>query len=189
MQGLLNNSRILNSSIFGAGGSNIKSIQRGLSSIAADGTSQSIAVSSVDPSTSILLIDIYPNSNNSQIAQFFVRAKLNSATSILAYRGESHTVTAEFTWQLIEFEPKFVKSVQRGTVLDPVSGELSIAISAVNTGKAMAFANFSTLFANSTSFSQMGFGVELRNSTTLVIPRHGDYNRNRTFEWQVIEFK
>jgi hypothetical protein len=187
MEGSLLNSNLLGSSIFGRSGKVIKSIQSGTFTLDGADTTDTQAITTVDTSKAILLVNMRPNSNNSKIIEYFVRASL-SANSILFVRDRD-CISVYIDWQVIEFNN--VKSVQRGTVSDATI-PIQVTISTIDVDKSIAILNgFSCSFAagDGEYFEEMGCGITINNSTQIEITLGMPVDRDRVFSWEVIEFK
>jgi hypothetical protein len=167
--------------IGGGGGSNIKSIQRGLV-IATN--SVNVTISSVDLANSVLIIS-YQGGGGTAVRNLKAMGKLTSSTNI----NFSLTTSAGYVtvnWQVVEFNN--VKSIQRGDVTLSAASE-SVTINAVDWGKTMLL---SSVKLNSTgtdlTYLVTDGGIERLTNTSIRL-NTGNASNTGTAHWQVVEFK
>lgn len=116
------------------GRSLIKSIQRGTITIANATASNTATITAVDPNNAIVhglgnTVNEAPNSS-------FVRVTLTNSTTVTATR--SGTVSANtVNYEVIEYWPGLIKSVQRGTITLNSVTSATATITAVDTTKTM----------------------------------------------------
>lgn len=159
----------------GVGGSNIKSIQRGVASL--NGTSLSIPISNVDLTKAIVLIGFSSLSSTGAANQ--IQAKFSDSTHILL--SIFQTTTVPVSWQVIEFNN--VKSLQYGTS-SVVGVANSTSISNINLDKSILFYTWTTTASTATASTVRG---ELASSTTITFNQDG-FNPTYEISWFVIEF-
>ena len=178
MQGLLSQSRILNSSIFGAGGSNIKSIQRG--TVLFSATSTAVAITAVDINKSIVIMQVYSaGANSTQIA--LVGATLTNATTITFEKNLAGNV--DVSWQVVEFNN--VKSKQYGSKATAAASD-TVAITGIDTAKSVLVVTYFTAVNTASIRDCFNYAV-LTNSTTITFTTYNT-SANTTYKWQVLEF-
>lgn len=165
------------------GGSNIKSVQRG---IVSSGTSApaNITISPVDINNSIVLVydTYYGNPATYNKLQIKVRGRL-TATNTITFEVEAGGNGWQTAWQVIEF--KNIKSLQKGTA-SVGNGTVTLAtISPVDLTKAIVF------FSHTTNDTQpepvdIILSVYLLDAQTLKCC--GFYGATKTINWHVVEF-
>jgi hypothetical protein len=176
MEGLLLNSNLLGSSIFGAGGINIKSIQRGESFLPGLSSGRTVTISSVNVDNTIVRINLRQQSGSGGDDDS-ICIKLWSPTTIRINRSEENG-DVYFFYEVIEF--KGVKSKQTGET-QITSQTQDVTINSVNVEKSLVFASKR---GGGTDYI---FGYHLLNSTTLRLTNNT--TSGHTIYWQVIEFK
>ena len=94
------------------GGSNIKSIQRGIISFGTTETSKNITISSVNNANCAVIIYRYRAGTFTDAADCCIEGKLAGATTLNLSRTAHNNLTLEVAWQVIEFTN--IKSLQYG---------------------------------------------------------------------------
>lgn len=150
----------------------IKSLQRGTGSYAA-----AVTITAVDVNNSIVMYggNLF-NAANDQKQYWFQRVVLtNSTTLTFTLTGGGGTSTG--SWQVVEFLPGVLKSVQRSTITIPAagSGSATATITGVDTNK--AFVNFLGASNADTAGGYAGGQdampyVVLTNATTVTATRY-----------------
>jgi hypothetical protein len=171
-------------SLWGAN-SLIRSVQRGTISIAAASASNTATITTVDMANSRLQFLGYSNNNAAAAPNASAtRLALTNSTTITATRvttGASDNVVA---YQIIEYCPGVIRSVQRGTI-------------SLNPGPT-ATATITTVNSNTTALDYLGCSVDnaldtlfirlaLTNSTTVTGTSSNAANAS-TVSYQVVEF-
>lgn len=149
-----------------SGSARIKSIQRGSITIA-DGTASNTAtIASVVTENARLVCLGWSSTNVQQADNAFARIALTNSTTITATRGAASTGGATtVSYEVIEYEPGAIKSVQRGTFAVS-SASTTQAITAVATSKSQVdHLGFSHTSATATI--TLTPRLTLTNSTTL----------------------
>lgn len=171
----------------GGGSSNIKSIQRGATTLTAQ--SLDLTISSVDLNKSIVIMS-YSDLNNSADGNSLIRAKLTSSTNINFYLGQGYSMPKYIEWQVIEFNN--VKSIQRGDFTTPSTAittfvdKSSVTINSINVGKSLIFASFASELGYSSQYTMVG-NYQISNTTTITLAKGNSVQR--FWHWQVVEFK
>ena len=190
MQGLLSQSRILNSSIFGAGGSNIKSIQTGL--LNATSVSNNVNITAADKNKSIAKLNIRPSLSSTAVTRGLLSSiKFNSNTQINIAYNTSETAYPLASWTVTEYNN--VKSKQEGSV--SLQGADSsgitttdITVSTIDLNKYELYCSFRTTFDSTQSYTVM-HRYYMKDSTTLTVEWTYWGTANWLYiEWQLIEF-
>lgn len=169
------------------GGSNIKSIQRGMGSLStASGVSVAIPITAVDPTKSIALVFFKTTSASATTAarNVLISIEITNATTITIAKNNA-TDTIEYVWQVIEFNN--VKSLQKGTTAVNAA-TVNVALSSVNPAKSIVFissTNSNTATDNASIFYTSFLVAELTSATNLQF-RSNDIGF--TTKWFVIEF-
>lgn len=166
------------------GGSNIKSIQRGVASV---NQALNITINPVDVTKSIVLITVY--SNGTWGNDHLYLGYLSSGTNLVIEKGFSNT-TGDIAWQVIEFNN--VKSMQRGTFTD-VGGFGAITttktITSVDLSKSMVIGYIKKDVGSGSNAGETGFNITLTNSTTITVKTsNGGGSFIGTYYYYVIEF-
>lgn len=172
--------------IDGPGGSNIKSIQKGLLTLTTP-ASQSVAISAVNPSNSVIVV--WFNSTTSGIEDHEVaKGDFVNSTTISISRAAADTVGGlAVSWTVIEFNN--VKSKQEGLIaLNSTSN--SLTISSVDLNKSIYFCGGAIDTNNGYTGNQLvAFMCSpyFTSATSLVFsPRVS--KPSMSIKWQVIEF-
>lgn len=170
------------------GGSNIKSVQHGVTTFSQSDVVKNITVNSVDEQKSIVLISSYVNNTTVNQISRLLSAAIVSGTNIEIKRGSAsnHTAPIEVSWQLIEFDD--TKSIQKGIAMRDGTGETRVSIEAIDTTKSLIFYTFhmslaGTGVANSNTFDRR---VRIISSTEIGILTPDTFDE---VYWQVVEFK
>lgn len=165
------------------GGSNIKSVSRGVVLFASTDTSKLIDISAVNMAKTIVLAN---GCQTSQVSgtntEYNFAIELVDSTHINISRQQGGD-TATVVWTVAEFNN--VKSKQHGDYsLTNTTG--SVSISEVNIFKSLMFYSFLYLTTGDTqAYYNFTYGY-LNDATSL---NFGQYNsKPKTIKWQVIEF-
>jgi len=161
----------------------IKSVQRGTLGLGG-ASSASVTVSAVAPENSVLrYLGSTSDFAGANASAASARIELASATSITAYNPGGTTVYV--TWELLEYLPGIVKSVQRGTLADAATGAAAVTINAVNLAKtALHFLGFTTNVADTRTNPRMS----MNDATTVVIWVGGAGVGTNNCGYQVVEY-
>jgi hypothetical protein len=165
----------------GGGGGNIKSLQKGETSITASSSSTNITINAVDTSKAIVLISFF--GAESVMERALVKAEITTSTNInLSRFSSASTNPIDISWVVVEFDN--VKSLQKGNFTMSASPS-SISISAVDTQKTLIFVSYNS---NSTStFANRSFLKHyLSTSTSISLVNEGAITHH--IHWQAIEF-
>lgn len=164
------------------GGSNIKSIQRGVATITT-GQDLSITISSVDITKSIVLINSRGTYNDNTTN--FVYGKLLNSTTLYLARGFNGAVTTNISYQVIELQN--IKSMQKGTsIIDVSQSNIAVTIGSITLDKVILFTSF---YVNNLNY---GISVDISNSTTITFTRSPSgassaYNGAVQVQWFLVE--
>lgn len=173
----------------GVGGdSNIKSVQRVFQKMTA--ISHDVPIAAVNLNTSVVKVTVISalEATNSITKNVVASAKLLNATTIRVEVGEYNATYTPPTTVLVEvIEFNNVKSLQRGTFTATVSSSQSLAITSVNSAKAILFASFRTTH-HSNSFANILKGARLASDSSILFNNNYDTYYALYWEWEVIEF-
>ncbi len=163
--------------------SQIKSIQR--ATIAITGaTSNTATVTAVDPNNSRLRFLGWSDSSTLTGPQGLVRIALTNSTTITANVVTSPGAdTASVSFELIEYQPGVIKSVQRGTITDPTT---TATITAVNTVKTELDYLGNTTANTAGIFTTQFTRLVLTNATT--VTASSGANDGQVTGFQVVEW-
>lgn len=181
---------MLNGALLGAGGSPIKSIQRGTITIATSGTTNTAAITSVDITNSRLRFLGMRGGDGNYYNKSAVRLTFTNGTTITATRDTadaSNTVTVSF--EVEEYQPGVIKSVQRGTATATGATTGTAAITAVTDLTKTALDYLGETGTDNTVQSDVRAlgAITLTNTTTVTVTRDGSVG-NVTAGFQVTEF-
>lgn len=165
--------------LLGGGGSNIKSIQRGITKITSP--THNVTIAEVDLNKAILIMSFDPISTGSSDKS--VGGKLTTSTNIQFLCKLEYNQAV--SWQVIEFNN--VKSVQRGSVsgIDLGNGE-TFNITSIDTTKSFLVFNY-RLDASGTAVLGYPCRGQITTSTTIEF-QSGFGALTDAVEWEVIEF-
>ena len=164
----------------------IKSIQRGVITLSGV-ASNTAAIASVNPANCRLVwLGTYDTTASTTPDLVCCRVEFTNATTITAYVNTA-TTGATVSFEVIEYVPGVIKSVQRSTFAVTGSTAGTGTITAVTTSKAqLDYLGFTTTYTGATVVGQ-GFGrLVLTNATTLTF--NGLGSMDRTVGYQVTEF-
>lgn len=171
----------VNSSLYG---SNIKSIQV-IESSSSNVTSQDFTISSVNPSNTIVLIEMGLPTAPTNIEYDFVVTLLNS-TTVRVLTGISQATPLSFKITVIEFNN--VKSIQTGTITTSSSNIQTVTVNAVNISKYLVVARMTMTGSNAIIYTNAVYGV-MSSTTSLQLKHNGASTGTLgTIYWQLIEF-
>lgn len=162
------------------GGSNIKSIQRGVNSCTS--ISQTVTISAIDVTKSIVNIS-YSCSGNNALRNLLPKVVITNSTTLTITFNISPGYEVYVSWEVIEFNN--VKNLQTGLVNMPNATPLTVNISAVNLAKSMLYFTNNSVSATSTANYVTMRGL-IATGTTLTF-NQGD-TISRDIAWQVVEF-
>lgn len=168
--------------------SNIKSIQRGTITLADTVTSATATIGAVDPNNTRLIF-LGNNSTNTGGAgssnPTSARIALTNATTVTASRITG-TDLMTVSYEVIEYYPGVIKSVQRGTVTMTATASATATITAVDTNKA-TLESLGDELNNAHQADIYRAYFRLTNTTTVQIDRvlnNGNYTRGfQVTEW------
>jgi hypothetical protein len=144
----------------------IKSIQRGTTTIAAAATSGTSTITSVDTANAVIRLLGYTYSATAITDGRVLcpRLELTNGTTVTAYRNTADASNSLIvSWEVIEYYPGVLKSVQRGTI--NVNG--TATITAVDTAKSSCDHLGGTYLANTANDPGYYGYVTLTNGTTV----------------------
>jgi len=167
----------------------IKSVQRGTGSYAS-----TVTIASVVPENSLLFYsgNLF-SANNDNKQYWFQRVSLTNATTLtFTLTGGAGTTTAG--WQVIEFPPGVLKSVQRGTItLAAGAGSGTATITGVDTAKSvvniLGSSNNDTVTGGYAGGQETTSYAVLTNATTVTATRNAAAGAiAMVVSYEVVEF-
>ena len=179
MDGLLSQSRVLNSSIFGAGGAGIKSVQLINYNFLSTEASKDITITSIDTTKSIAIIS--GKGDNLYKCDDITSVQILNSTTVRLIRGRANGANTVAFVQVIEFYS--VKSKQSGTFNLTTTAEQTLAITSVDIEKSMLIASWYTTNTDQLLLYTMSRVVD---ASTLAFSQNS--NSSTFIDWQVIEF-
>lgn len=162
------------------GGGRIKSVQRGTISLGG-ASSATATITAVDVNNSVLrYLGSSISGTSSDQSVYWTRVVFTNATTITGVAGAASAAVISF--EVIEYFPGAIKSVQRGTV----TNNATATISAVDTTKTeLSWLGQTTNFAgDSRSMSR----IVLTNATTVTHTNQTGDGGTTTTGYQVVEF-
>ena len=167
----------------GGGGSNIKSIQSGITTISSASTIKSITISSVNIAKSIVVVTSGERLDGGAVDGLCHNVGyLVDSTTLVVERGATGADAQGISWQVIEFNN--VKSLQSGERSVSSSGTTDIPVSSYSPGKSMLIFSSKRLTTTTTPYQ---YAIKKLDSSNLQIQ---GYLGGAVFyvRWQLIEF-
>jgi len=163
----------------------IKSIQRGTIALSLV-TSNTATIASVNVAHTRLVYlgtrDLGAATTPDLVA---CRVALTNATTVTAFVNTAANVVVSF--EVIQYVPGVIKSVQRGTLTTTTSATGTATITSVNTAKSkLDYLGFTTTWTATTHIGLVLGHVELTNATTVTFD--GNASIDRTVGYQVAAF-
>lgn len=168
-----------------SGGSNIKSIQRGNVTISFSNLTQSVTISEVDTTKSIIILSYTSTSSPPNYGSIKPRAYFATGTSFTLERGNASHSGLVVSWQVIEF--KDIKSLQSGQTTAATSSTGTQAISSVDLSKSALFFSFSYVSGGSGTMWEPR--MYLSSTTEITYEPGFSITNNVVYSWFVVEFK
>ena len=180
----------------------IKSVQTGAFTILDSGTTSTITITSVNTGSAITILQGRDDSNGGTVCtdssvNWAVRLELTNPTTLTWTRGGTASIGTHSTgvYEVVEFYPSVVKSLQRGTIsIASASTSNSVTISSVITTKSMmpwqGFENdCNTSWSNETPRNAFIRSI-LTNATTITATRYTTSSCAAVIvPYEVLEFK
>lgn len=169
----------------------IASVQRGTITIATGSTSNTATITSVDTTRAIVTYggEQYQNSVD-QRNYVDCHVVLTNGTTVTVTRnnsGGAGTATPAIAYEVIEFMPGVLRSLQRGTITcGGAQASNTATITAVNTATSIIINGRSLTSSGGDNTSEMGT-IVLTNGTTVTLARNGS-TAGLTAPYQVMEF-
>lgn len=172
-------------SLWGAS-STIKSIQRGVISITAAASNNTASITAVDLDN-CRLTRIGSSSNNGaqNDPASSVLVILTNSTTITGVRSGTGSADTSVAWQIVEYLPGIIKSVQRTTVTYSSATSAAVTITSVDTNKSL-IDDLGCRVGN-TLDSLYNWWV-FTNATTVTANRFGAGGDSTVASLQVVEF-
>lgn len=165
----------------------IKSIQRGTIAIAGAGTTNTATITAVDMANSVLRF-LGESLTTGAADKGFARLTFTDATTITATRsGGAGTLTVSY--EVVEFYPGFIKSIQRGTIVTNNVASNTATITAVDTTKSQVD-HLGSLNNDSGSLDAGNWRTRLTltNGTTVTANYGNTSALSATTGYQVVEY-
>lgn len=182
---LLSKHTLGNAVMNGPGGSNIKSIQRGVATINGLSTVD-ITISSVDTTKAICRVST--GNQGATFAKALFKSEITSATNLRLTRNTADANDVQTYWDVVEYNN--VKLLQKGTVaINSGSSYATVNITSVDLAKAILFFDFSSDATDTAPDFQyiMISGGIIANNQLKFYKINTAYNFS--VNWRVIEFK
>lgn len=170
---------ILNGHGIGAGGSNIKSIQRGVLTTLV--SVSNIEISSVDLTKSIVIVNTNTYQGGILDSDVAVKAILTSSTQLTLTTITNNFSGTIVSWTIIEFNN--VKSLQTGSKSTSLASDTT-TISAINVNKSILF--YSWTSSGDTATQNIISNCYILDNTTITFK--STLAVAKVIAWQVIEF-
>lgn len=171
----------------------VRSVQRGVITLAINTTSGTATIAAVDTANSVLVFLMNStNYNNTEWRYQMGRMALTNSTTITLSRTATALVGDSIagSWELIEFHPGVIKSIQRGTVTVDGSATDTATITAVNPAKSQTYALGMTGDSNLYAGYTQQVYLTLTDATTVTTTFQGwsGGGVGETVGFQVVEF-
>lgn len=164
----------------------IKSIQRGTISITSGATSNTATIAAVDPNnTRIVFLNTIPPSGGGTETNA-CRVALTNSTTVTAFVNSTGASDRIVGYEVIEYLPGVIKSVQRGTLATSAAASGTATITAVDMNKATLDHLGYTMTTSANVSTDGWFKLILTDSTT--VTGNGLSAYTRTAGYQVIEW-
>jgi hypothetical protein len=168
----------------------VKSIQRGTIAVNAPATSNTATITAVVPgNTRLVWLGCSSTGTTTTVIEMQASIALTNATTITATRTAGTTLNVIVSFEVIEYWPGVLRTVQRGTVTATaaVSGTATLATTLQNTTRAtLDLLGFQLNFANLEAEDAYG-ELRLTNTTTVTLTRIAAQG-NLTAGYQVCEW-
>lgn len=168
----------------------IKSIQRGTITMASGTVTATATITSVDTAnSSIAWLGMSQTQANANLAVACERVTLTNSTTVTCVMG-ANAGDAIISYEVIEYMPGIVKSVQRGTISIGSGTSATATVTEVRTDKSIC-AQLGWSMTTVAAPTSDGFAVKtvLTNATTITANRGGsDASNPPTSAYQLLEF-
>ena len=164
----------------------IRSIQRGVLSVSAGTSTGTVTIASVDINNSVLSVSQDADGTAGRWDASVGTVVFTNTTTITATRTTTLGDALRTSYEVIEYWPGVIKSVQRGTITLASVGSNTATITTVNTSKSMLFdLRYST--TELTIPNRITTRLTLTNATTVTASRAVGTGTNVS-SYQVVEF-
>ena len=166
----------------------IRSVQRGtISTTATSATATIAAVNTAN--TVVVFLGMTQTQANVNLAVAIGRVTLTNATTITATLG-ANAGTAVFSYEVIEYQPGVIKSVQLGTVAVAGNASATATVTAVDTNKSCTvMLGWSIGTVAAPTADQFAMNTVLTNATTITATRAiADAGNSITVGFLLVEF-
>lgn len=163
----------------------VKSIQRG--TITINGAASNTAtITAVDTANSVLRLLGFTVQTAVNDDHAFARVSLTNATTVTAQCAVAPGTNVIVSYEVIEFYPGAIKSIQRGTIALAGATPVTATITSVDTTKAeLRSLGFSS--SNGAPSSTVQTSLVLTNATTVTASSVGT-GANQTVSYEVVEY-
>lgn len=160
------------------------SVQRGSIAIADTATSNTAAITAVDTSRSMVLVNVRSDASNNNQINALVTGELASSTSVLAERGgSSDNLTVRY--EVVEFSAASGVTVQTNEVSFGAGDSTTDTISSVDTSRSWMYCSWDTADNHERAAA---VGCELTDSTTASFYRYQSTSYTNRIRYYVVEF-
>lgn len=163
--------------------SNIKSLQV-IEGTIYNATSKDFTISSVDPTKSVVFIEI-GKTEVPTYSSYEMGVSIVNATTVKVEMSTAFTTTLYFKLTVVEFNG--VKTKQSGSATGVYPQPTNVAISNVAANKSLIFVS-AKISAGNADYNANAIYPVLTTSTNLSLRTKADYGTAITFLWQIIEF-
>lgn len=163
----------------------IKSIQRG--TIAMNTTSDTATIAAVDvANTRLRFLGFNDNNAADNIPDASIRIALTNATTVTATRASSGASNPIVSYEVIEYFPGVIKSIQRGSIAILSAATATATIEPVNTAKS-EIDYLGVQFPTTATQREWAY-LTLTNGTTVTGTRSSAAGTTTTVGFQVVEW-
>ncbi len=161
----------------------VKSIQRGTISISS-ATSNTATITAVDLDASVLFYGGVTDAAGTESSIGYARVELTNATTVTGVRASTDVAATVVNYEVIEYLPGVLKSVQRGTITTG-SSPTDATITEVNANKSFVSC-LGAVITDATTSTALHTRIKLQNGTT--VRAETDTADNQVTGYQVTEF-
>lgn len=179
---------VISGSVGGVGGV-ISSMQRGLVTIAADVTTGTATVTAVDLANTVIRLNGYIG-NNVTIEEQLSRIDLTNSTTITFTRDTAGSVTSIAAFNLKEYKPGIIKSIQSGTITKSFSNFLdNLSVTSVDLNKSeLIHLGSTSTDATNTNYPRAFTHIQMTSSTNIRVTV-AQNNTEVVTGWMLVEYR
>lgn len=152
----------------------IKSVQRGTTTIGVGTQSNTGAITAVDTNNAIVMhLSANQAGAETNLSRIVARVRLTNATTVTASTAGNVTAAFVVGYEVIEFMPGVLKSLQRGQITMGGVASQTATITAVDTSKSVTYQGGMTNSLVTAQANTVSYRLELTNATTVTAKNDG----------------